>query len=56
MNLAKYRQLQSQLESEMERADIAEQSLAKYRAKSRGINIGPRGLIHSVGFEHTRKS
>ncbi|KAE9554526.1 hypothetical protein FO519_002282 [Halicephalobus sp. NKZ332] len=48
MNLAKYRQLQSQLESEMERADIAEQSLAKYRAKSRGINIGPRGLIHSM--------
>ncbi len=42
-NLNKYRQLQHQLEDAEERADMAENSLAKLRAKHRGV-----GLAHSV--------
>lgn len=50
VNLAKYRQLQHLLEDAEERADLAENSLAKMRAKSRSnVNIrAGLGLAHSV--------
>lgn len=35
MNLAKYRQAQQQLDEADERADVAENSLAKFRARAR---------------------
>merc|ERR1711864_9791 len=41
LNLAKFRKIQSDLESVEERADINEQVLAKYKAKSRGASAGP---------------
>ncbi|CAD5223229.1 unnamed protein product [Bursaphelenchus okinawaensis] len=49
-NLAKYKQLQHMLEDAEERADLAENSLSKFRAKSRsasGIGLN-RGLSHSM--------
>jgi myosin heavy chain 6/7 len=50
VNLAKYRQLQHLLEDAEERADLAENSLAKMRAKSRSnVNIrAGLGLAHSM--------
>lgn len=45
MNLQKYRQLQHQLEDAEERADLAENSLAKIRARARG---GGSGLMVRV--------
>ncbi|CDW55353.1 Myosin tail family protein [Trichuris trichiura] len=50
-NLSKYRQLQQQMEDAEERADIAENSLAKLRAKNRSTtSMGNPGiaLSHSV--------
>jgi len=49
-NLAKYRQLQHALEDAEERADTAENSLAKMRAKSRGAGpgLGASALSHSL--------
>merc|ERR1719342_1415869 len=40
LNLAKYRQVQSNLSDAEERADLNEQALAKYRAKGRASSIG----------------
>uniref|UniRef100_A0A914UJZ5 Myosin heavy chain n=1 Tax=Plectus sambesii TaxID=2011161 RepID=A0A914UJZ5_9BILA len=47
-NLTKYRQLQHMLEDAEERADMAENSLAKMRAKTRSGAVGGRGLSHSM--------
>merc|ERR1712121_244046 len=41
LNLAKYRQVQSNLIGSTERADINEQALAKTRARARSTSIGP---------------
>ncbi|WKX94490.1 hypothetical protein Q1695_011624 [Nippostrongylus brasiliensis] len=45
LNLQKYRQIQHQLEDAEERADVAENSLSKMRAKSRSsASVAPSGL------------
>jgi hypothetical protein len=45
VNLQKYRQLQHQLEDAEERADVAENGLAKMRAKNRSsASLAPGGL------------
>merc|ERR1712039_597305 len=41
LNLAKYRQVQTNLAGSTERADLNEQALAKYKAKERAASIGP---------------
>merc|ERR1712180_1270 len=41
LNLAKYRQVQSNLTGSTERADISEQALTKTRARARSASIGP---------------
>ena len=41
LNLAKYRQTQSQLGDSEERADLNEQALAKYKAKERASSMAP---------------
>merc|ERR1712050_561234 len=41
LNLAKYRQVQSNLTGSTERADISEQALSKTRARARSASIGP---------------
>merc|ERR1711884_111952 len=41
LNLAKYRQVQTNLSSAVERADVSEQSLAKSRARSRASSLAP---------------
>merc|ERR1712098_762444 len=41
LNLAKYRQVQSNLSGSNERADLNEQALAKTRARARSCSIGP---------------
>jgi chromosome segregation ATPase len=47
-NLSKYRQLQSQLDDAEERADIAENSLSKLRAKNRSSASVAPGLMGSA--------
>ena len=42
LNLAKFRQTQSNLAESNERADLNEQALAKMRAKGRGGSVGPQ--------------
>merc|ERR1712107_820818 len=41
LNLAKYRQVQTNLAGAQERADVNEQALAKAKARSRASSIGP---------------
>merc|ERR1711910_8739 len=41
LNLAKYRQVQTNLAGSTERADLTEQALAKTRARGRSASIGP---------------
>merc|ERR1711948_241956 len=41
LNLAKYRQVQTNLSSAIERADVSEQALAKTRARSRASSLAP---------------
>merc|ERR1712088_500583 len=41
LNLAKYRQVQTNLTGSVERADLNEQALAKSRARARSCSIGP---------------
>ena len=48
-NLGKYRQLQAQFDEAEERADMAENSLSKLRAKNRSsASIAPAGLATSA--------
>lgn len=48
LNLQKYRQLQHQLDDAEERADVAENSLSKMRAKSRSAaSVAPSGGLQS---------
>merc|ERR1711972_884258 len=42
MNLAKFRQTQSNLGDAHERADLNEQALAKVKARGRSVSIGPQ--------------
>ena len=44
INLAKYRKVQSELEDAEERADAAENSVQKLRAKNRSSVSAPRGV------------
>uniref|UniRef100_A0A915J4C1 Myosin heavy chain n=1 Tax=Romanomermis culicivorax TaxID=13658 RepID=A0A915J4C1_ROMCU len=46
-NLAKFKQLQQACDDAHERADSAENALAKMRARSRGVSAGPHGVAHS---------
>lgn len=49
LNLAKYRQAQQQMEDADERADVAENSLAKLRARNRtSSSLAPSNLATSV--------
>ena len=41
LNLAKYRQVQTNLSGSTERADLNEQALAKARARGRSVSMGP---------------
>merc|ERR1719251_400605 len=41
LNLAKYRQVQTNLSGAVERADVSEQALAKSRARSRASSLAP---------------
>ena len=41
LNLAKFRQVQTNLAGSVERADLNEQALAKTRARGRSASIGP---------------
>ena len=41
LNLAKYRQVQGNVSSAMERADVTEQSAARFKARARSSSIGP---------------
>ena len=41
LNLAKYRQVQGNLQQSGERADLQEQALAKMRAQNRAASLGP---------------
>merc|ERR1711868_12724 len=41
LNLAKYRQVQGNVSVAVERADINEQSAARFKAKARSSSIGP---------------
>ena len=41
LNLAKYRQVQTSVSAAMERADISEQSAARYKARARSGSVGP---------------
>ena len=41
LNLAKYRQVQGNLQQSGERADLQEQALAKMKASSRAASLGP---------------
>ena len=41
LNLAKYRQVQTNLAGAVERADVSEQALAKSRARSRASSLAP---------------
>jgi hypothetical protein len=63
--LQKYRQLQHQLEDAEERADVAENGLAKMRAKNRSsASLAPGGLsvcrfctrIVSLLLQHSRST
>ncbi len=46
VNLQKYRQIQHQMEDAEERADVAENSLSKMRAKNRSsASLAPGGAI-----------
>ena len=44
LNLAKYRQVQTNLAGAVERADVSEQALAKSRARSRASSLAPVSL------------
>ena len=41
LNLAKYRQVQGNVSAAVERADISEQSAARYKARTRTSSLGP---------------
>ena len=41
LNLAKYRQVQTNLAGAVERADVSEQALAKAKARSRASSLAP---------------
>lgn len=56
MNLQKYRQIQHQLDDAEERADHAENSLSKMRAKSRSGTTAPPGVQTSQSAAVLRSS
>merc|ERR1712203_1321716 len=43
MNLAKFRKTQVDMQESLERADINEQALARFRARGRSMSVAPRG-------------
>jgi myosin heavy chain, skeletal muscle or cardiac muscle, putative len=49
LNLAKFRKVQQELEDAEERADMAENALAKLRARNRSSASAPRGVSPAVG-------
>ena len=44
LNLAKFRKTQVDLQDSLERADISEQALAKFRARGRSMSLAPRDV------------
>ena len=42
MNLAKFRKTQVDMQESLERADINEQALARFRARGRSMSVAPR--------------
>uniref|UniRef100_A0A0M3JJB4 Myosin heavy chain n=1 Tax=Anisakis simplex TaxID=6269 RepID=A0A0M3JJB4_ANISI len=57
LNMQKYRQIQHQLEDAEERADSAESSVAKMRAKSRAtMSAAPGGLTVSQSTSGVARS
>ena len=54
MNLSKYRKVQQELEDAEERADIAENGLAKLRAKHRSSASSSRTTTTSVSVHKHR--
>ena len=44
MNLAKFRKTQVDMQESLERADISEQALAKFRARGRSMSAAPRDV------------
>ena len=44
LNLAKFRKTQVDLQEGLERADISEQALAKFRARGRSMSLAPREM------------
>ena len=53
VNLAKYRKVQHELEDAEERADMAENTLAKLRAKNRSSVSAPRSTGPPVSTLHS---
>ena len=51
LNLAKYRQVQSNLQQSGERADLQEQALAKMRAQNRAASLGPNMVRNNIIIE-----
>ena len=48
LNLAKYRQVQSNLQQSGERADLQEQALANMRAQNRAASLGPNMVRNNI--------
>lgn len=45
MNLAKFRKTQVDMQESLERADISEQALGRFRARGRSMSVAPRDDI-----------
>ena len=54
VNLAKYRKVQHELEDAEERADMAENTLAKLRAKNRSSVSAPRSMAPPVSIQSSK--
>ena len=54
VNLAKYRKVQHELEDAEERADMAENTLAKLRAKNRSSVSAPRSMAPPVSIQPSK--
>ena len=52
VNLHKYRHAQQELENAFERADIAENQVAKFRAANRSSSIAPRACSPQVTYQY----
>ena len=53
MNLAKFRKTQVDMQESLERADINEQALARFRARGRSMSVATRGDDMQIPIEPT---